>query len=47
MIWTVLVILLALWVLGFVAEVAGGFVHLLLLAAGIVLVYKLFLRRAI
>lgn len=45
MIWTILVILLVLWLLGFAGNVAGGLIHLLLLAAGILLVVKLVAGR--
>ena len=45
MIWTILVILLVLWLLGFIADVAGGLIHLLLVVAAIVLVVKLFTGR--
>lgn len=41
MIWTILVILLVLWLLGFIGNVAGGFIHLLLIVAAAVLVFKL------
>lgn len=41
MLWTILVILLVLWLLGFIGNVAGGLIHILLLIAGIVLVVKL------
>jgi hypothetical protein len=41
MIWTILVILLVLWLLGFVGNVAGSLIHLLLVAAAAVLVVKL------
>jgi hypothetical protein len=42
MLWTILVILLVLWVLGFlVFHVAGGLIHLLLVIAAIVLVVRL------
>ena len=41
MIWTILVVLLVLWLLGFIGNVAGGFIHLLLLVAAVVLVVKL------
>ncbi|CAA9393814.1 MAG: hypothetical protein AVDCRST_MAG74-1251 [uncultured Pyrinomonadaceae bacterium] len=41
MLWTILGMLLVLWLLGFVAEVAGGFIHLLLLVAAVVLIVKL------
>lgn len=40
MIWTVLVILLVLWVIGFAVDIAGGLIHVLLVAAAIVLVVK-------
>lgn len=40
MIWTVIAILLVLWVLGFMADVAGGLIHLLLIAAAIFLLVK-------
>ncbi len=41
MIWTILGILLVLWLLGFIADVAGGLIHLLLVVAAVVLVVKL------
>jgi hypothetical protein len=41
MIWTILVILLVLWLLGFVGNVAGSLIHLLLVIAAVVLVAKL------
>jgi predicted membrane metal-binding protein len=47
MIWTILVILLVLWVFGFIADVAGGLIHLLLVAAAIVLVVKLVTGRSV
>ena len=42
MLWTILVILLVLWALGFlVFHVAGGLIHLLLVVAVVVLVVRL------
>ena len=41
MLWTILVILLVLWLLGFLGHVGGGMIHLLLLVAAIVLVINL------
>jgi fatty acid desaturase len=42
MLWTILVILLVLWALGFlVFHVAGGLIHLLLVIAVVVLVVRL------
>lgn len=48
MLWTVFVILLILWLLGFSFHIAGGLIHLLLVVAVIVLVINLISgRRAI
>ncbi len=48
MLWTILVILLVLWLIGFLAHVGGGLIHLLLVVAVIVLVINLLTgRRAI
>jgi hypothetical protein len=41
MLWTIFVILLILWLLGFSLHVAGGLIHLLLVIALIVLVVNL------
>ena len=46
MLWTLAVILLVLWALGFVAfHVGGGLIHLLLVIALIVIVYRLVTGR--
>ncbi len=46
MIWTIFVILLILWVLGLVSSYTmGGFIHILLVVAVIVLVLGLIQRR--
>jgi hypothetical protein len=47
MLWTILVILLVLWLLGFTLGVGGGtsLIHLLLVVAAIVLVYNLVAGR--
>jgi len=48
MLWTIFVILLVLWLLGFSFHVAGGLIHLLLVIALVVLVYNLVTgRRAV
>lgn len=48
MLWTILVILLILWLLGFLAHVGGGLIHILLVIALIVLVINLVSgRRAV
>jgi hypothetical protein len=45
MLWTVFVILLILWLLGFSFHVAGGLIHLLLVIAVVVLVINLITGR--
>ena len=45
MIWTIFVILLVLWLLGLISGVGGGFIHLLLIVAGAVLVFNLIRNR--
>ncbi len=48
MLWTILVVVLVLWLLGFVTHVGGGMIHLLLVVAAVVLVVNLLSgRRAI
>ncbi len=48
MLWTVFVILLILWLLGFSFHIAGGLIHLLLVVAVVVLVINLISgRRAV
>ncbi len=41
MLWTIFVILLILWLLGFVGHIGGGLIHLLLVIAAIVLIWNL------
>ena len=41
MLWTIFVILLILWLLGFSFHVAGGLVHILLIVALVVLIFNL------
>jgi hypothetical protein len=45
MLWTVFVILVVLWLLGFSFEIGGGLIHILLVIALIVLVYNLITGR--
>jgi len=45
MLWTILVVLVVLWLLGFMANVAGGFIHLLLVIALVVLIAQLLSGR--
>lgn len=41
MLWTIIVILLVLWLLGLIGHIGGGLIHLLLVVAAIVLVFNL------
>ncbi len=45
MLWTIFVILLVLWLLGFSFHIAGGLIHILLVVALIVLVINLISGR--
>ena len=45
MLWTIFVIVLILWLLGFSFHIAGGLIHLLLVVALILLVFNLLTGR--
>jgi len=45
MLWTIIVILLILWLLGFSLHIAGGLIHILLVVALVVLVFNLISGR--
>ena len=45
MLWTIFVIVLILWILGFSFHIAGGLIHLLLVVAVIILVFNLLAGR--
>jgi hypothetical protein len=45
MLWTIFVIVLILWLLGFSFHIAGGLIHLLLVVAVIILVFNLISGR--
>ena len=45
LIWTIVVVLFVLWLLGFALHIAGGLIHLLLLVAIIAIIYNLLVRR--
>jgi len=46
MLWTIALILLILWILGFSFHVAGGLIHILLVVALVVGLVQLFRGRA-
>jgi hypothetical protein len=45
MLWTIFIILIALWLLGLIGGIGGQFIHLLLLVAGAVLIYNIIRNR--
>jgi uncharacterized protein DUF5670 len=47
MLWTIVVILLVLWLLGFTMHVAGGLIHILLVVALVVIVFRLLTGRRV
>jgi hypothetical protein len=47
MLWTILVIILVLWLIGFLAHFGGGLIHLLLVVAVVVLVIQLITGRRV
>ena len=47
MLWTIVVLLLVLWLLGFTMHVAGGLIHVLLVIALVVFVLRLLSGRRV
>jgi hypothetical protein len=47
MLWTIVVVLLVLWLLGFTMHVAGGLIHILLVIALVVIVLRLLTGRRV
>jgi len=45
MLWTIIGVLVVLWILGFAIHVGGGLIHLLLLIALVLVVYNLMTGR--
>jgi len=45
MLWTIFVILLVLWLLGFTLHIGGALIHLILVIAVIMLIYNLVTGR--
>lgn len=45
MLWTIFVIVLVLWLLGFIGNVGGSLIHLLLVIAAVVLILQLLSGR--
>jgi hypothetical protein len=47
MLWTIVVLLLILWLLGFTMHIAGGLIHILLVVALVVIVMRLLTGRRV
>ena len=45
MIWTIIAVLVVLWLLGLVGNIGGGLIHLLLVVAAAVFIYNLVVGR--
>jgi hypothetical protein len=45
MLWTIAVILVVLWLLGFAIHIGGGLIHLLLVIAVVVVIFQLITGR--
>ncbi|AXF55615.1 lmo0937 family membrane protein [Salicibibacter kimchii] len=45
MLWTIIIIILVLWLLGFIGDIGGGLVHLLLVVALIVFIFQMITGR--
>jgi hypothetical protein len=45
MLWTIFVILLILWLLGFSLHIAGSFIHILIVVAVVILIFNLISGR--
>ena len=43
--WTIVIVLVVLWLIGLLVHIGGGLIHLLLVIAVIVLLYNLFVGR--
>ena len=46
MLWTIIGVLVVLWLLGLIGHIGGGLIHILIVIAVIVLVYKLISGRS-
>lgn len=47
MLWTIVVILVLLWILGLLLRVFSGLIHLLLIVALVIVIYRLLTRRRV
>jgi hypothetical protein len=47
MLWTIIFVLLVLWLLGFALDIAGGLIHVLLVIALVIIVMRLLTGRKV
>jgi hypothetical protein len=47
MLWTIIFVLLVLWLLGFALDIAGGLIHVLLVIALVIIVMRLLTGRRV
>lgn len=47
MLWTIVAVLLILWLLGFALDVVGGIIHVLLVIALVVIVFRMLSGRRV
>jgi hypothetical protein len=45
MLWTIFIIILIMWLLGFTLHIAGGLIHILLVVALVILIFNLVTGR--
>jgi len=45
LLWLILLVVLAVWLVGFLLDVAGGLIHILLIVALVILVWNLLTSR--
>lgn len=45
LLWAILAVLLIVWLIGLLVDIAGNFIHLLLIVAALILVYNLVTGR--
>jgi hypothetical protein len=45
LIWSLIVLLFVLWIIGFIAHIGGGLIHLLLVVAVVLIVFNLLTGR--
>jgi hypothetical protein len=47
MLWTIVMVVLGIWLLGFLFEIGGGLINLLLIVAAVLVIYNLATRSRV